>query len=96
MDKQITIDGLPPKDSKITADKNARRRWEKGFQRWSDKKAQDGSTPLGKCGYGSMCDYCTDNCYGSPCVRALNAMCKERKIAIDYTKKNYTEIWNNG
>ena len=41
MDKQITIDGLPPKDTKITADKNAKRRWENGFQKWSNEQAQE-------------------------------------------------------
>ena len=92
MKKQLSIDGLPPKDNTAT---NEKRRWENGFQKWSDEEAQDGTTPLGKCGYGSMCDYCTDNAKGRPCVRALNIMCKERKITIDYTKKNYQEIWED-
>lgn len=71
---------------------NRRRVWENGFQRWSDEKSQDGSTPLGKCGYGSICDYCTDPSYGRPCVRALNAMCREKGKEVDYTDRDY-ERW---
>lgn len=93
MDKQIIIDGLPPIEKDCKAEQNAKRRWEKGFQKWSNEQAQDGLTSLGICGESYICDYCEDNCYGRPCVRALNAMCKERKITIDYTKKNYQEIW---
>lgn len=95
MNKQISIDGLPAKESSSQADKNLKRNWENGFQKWSNEQAQDGSTALGKCGYSDICDYCTDNCYGRPCVRALNEMCRDRKIKIDYTKKNYQEIWES-
>ena len=72
---------------------NQKRNWENGFQKWSDAQLHNDGEPLGKCGYGSMCDYCEDNTYGRPCVRALNEMCRERKITIDYTKRNYEEIW---
>ena len=41
-----------------------------------------------------MCDYCEDNSYGRPCVRALNEMCREKGIAIDYDNRNYEDIWN--
>lgn len=95
MSNQIAIDGLPPKDKTTNENNNLKRRWENGFQKWSNEQAQDGSTPLGKCGYSNICDYCTDNCYGRPCVRALNEMCRDRKITIDYTKKNYQEIWES-
>lgn len=71
-----------------------RRNWENGFQRWSDEAAQDGSNPLGICGYSSMCDYCDNNTYGRPCVRALNEMCKEKRISIDYSNRNYEDIWD--
>ena len=93
MDKQMIIDGLPTIEKDFKAEQNAKRRWENGFQKWSNEQAQDGTTPLGKCGYSDICDYCKDNCYGRPCVRALNSMCRERKITIDYTKENYQEIW---
>jgi len=73
---------------------NEKRNWENGFQKWSDRMSQSDETqPLGVCGWGSMCDYCADNTYGRPCVRALNAMCREKRISIDYSKKNYEDIW---
>lgn len=71
-----------------------KRNWENAFQKWSDDKhINDDTSHYGKCGYGSMCDYCTDNDYGRPCVRALNAMCRDKKITIDYSKRNFEEIW---
>ena len=78
----------PPKQAD-----NQKRNWENGFQRWSNENAQDERNPLGCCGFGSMCDYCEDNTYG-PCVRALNEMCRENRITIDYSKRNYEDIWN--
>jgi hypothetical protein len=41
-----------------------------------------------------MCDYCKDNSYGRPCVRALNEMCQKERISIDYSKRNYEDIWD--
>lgn len=70
-----------------------KRNWENAFQRWSDKEAMDGTTPYGCCGYGSMCDYCKDNHYGRPCVRALNEMVREKHLQIDYSKRDFEEIW---
>lgn len=43
-------------------------------------------------GYGSICDYCTDNDKGRPCVRALNAKARDKHIAIDYSDRNF-ERW---
>lgn len=40
-----------------------------------------------------MCDYCDDNTYGRPCVRALNAMIREKRLKIDYEKTGYVEAW---
>lgn len=77
----------PPKRKK-PIDKR-RKAWENAFQRWSNEISQDGSTPLGKCGFGNICDYCTDNDKGRPCVRALNAMCREKRIEIDYSDRNF-------
>ena len=93
--KQIDIFGneTEVRATKPKAVDNVRRKWESGFQRWSNKQLFDGTTPNGKCGYGAMCDYCEDNTYGRPCVRALNAMCREKNIKIDYTKYNYQDIW---
>lgn len=89
--EQLALYDVPPTPPK--QDNKQKKSWENGFQRWSDKEAQDGTTPNGKCGYGSMCDYCEDNTYGRPCVRALNEMCRYRRISIDYNKRNYEDIW---
>lgn len=72
-----------------------KRKWEYAFQKWSNFMAYgEGSVDgYGCCGYGSMCDYCEDNSYGRPCVRALNAMCREKGIKIDYTNYDFKEIW---
>lgn len=80
-----------PKKKRKPPDK-ARRAWENAFQKWSDEQAQDGTTPLGKCGFGDICDYCTDNDKGRPCVRALNAMAREKRIVIDYSDRDF-ERW---
>lgn len=90
--EQLALFDVPPPPP--DPDKALKRSWEDGFQRWSNKSAQDETSPLGVCGFGSMCDYCRDNTYGKPCVRALNEMCRERRISIDYSKKNYEDIWN--
>ena len=49
--------------------------------------------PEGKCGYGSMCDYCSENDKGRPCVRALNEMCRDRNIKIDYENVSCSDVW---
>lgn len=73
-----------------------KRNWENAFQNWSNKQGfKDIITePYGVCGYGSMCDYCEDNTYGRPCVRALNEMCRKENIKIDYSKQNFEDIWD--
>lgn len=70
-----------------------KRKWEDAFQKWSNSQWDDDYTPFGKCGYGSMCDWCKDNSYGRPCVRALNAMCREKQIQIDYNDFDFTKVW---
>lgn len=82
------------KDNKKDNKKNKKRNWENAFQRWSDKKNKEEISHYGKCGCGSMCDYCSDVSTGSPCVRALNQMLKETKKTIDYDKRNFEYIWN--
>ena len=42
----------------------------------------------------AQCDYCDDNSYGRPCVRALNAMCRDKGIHINYNERNFEEIWD--
>ena len=88
--EQLSLVEMPPKDN---TPKNAKLRWENGFQRWSDEQA-GGNDYYGKCGYSDICDYCTDNTKGRPCVRALNEMCRDKNIKLDYTKKDYAEIWD--
>lgn len=70
-----------------------KRNWENRFQRWSNGFFDDGTTPYGKCGYGSMCDHCENNDYGRPCVRALNDMCRAKNIKIDYEKQTFENAW---
>lgn len=73
----------------------AKRNWENAFQRWSNKHFINcDTTHYGVCGCGSMCDWCQDNSYGRPCVRALNEMCREKQIAIDYNNRDFESIWN--
>ena len=71
--------------------------WNRAFQKWSNTEMQDGTTANGKCGYGSMCDYCEGYIYGNPCIRALNSMIKEFKLRINYTNRTeeyFLKIWN--
>ena len=69
-----------------------KRNWENAFQKWSDKSSQEGNTPLGCCGYGTICDYCVDNDKGRPCVRALNKKAREMNVRIDYNDRDF-EKW---
>ena len=72
-----------------------KRNWENAFQKWSNNSfINDDSTPYGCCGYGSMCDWCEDNSYGRPCVRALNAKCREKCITIDYNNYDFEKVWD--
>lgn len=91
--EQLTLFGKSMHPEGLNEKANLKRRWENAFQRWSNSQWDDGYSSLGKCGYGSMCDYCKDNSYGRPCVRALNAMCREKHVEIDYTNYNFEEIW---
>lgn len=69
--------------------------WENRFQRYSNKMSQDSSTPVGKCAYGLMCDYCDNPGKGRPCVRALNEFAKENEYKIDYDDNNFGKFWND-
>lgn len=70
-----------------------KRKWENAFQKWSNEQGEYNVNSYGCCGYGEMCDWCTDNSYGRPCVRALNAMCREKRIKIDYNDYDFEKIW---
>ena len=84
-----TLFTLPP----LTKDPNVTRRWENAFQTWSDEQSRDGLTPEGCCGYGNLCEWCEDNSFGRPCVRAFNAMCREKRITPDYTDYDFGKYW---
>lgn len=92
MDDQMQLFDTSEKQSSNNTGK-AKRKWENGFQRWSDRHSADGGSSFGCCGFGSMCDYCDDNTYGRPCVRSLNAMIREKRLKIDYEKTGYEEVW---
>lgn len=72
-----------------------KRHWENRFQKWSDEHGmeQNNTTSYGCCGYGSMCDWCKDNSYGRPCVRALNVMLREKHLTIDYSDCDFESVW---
>lgn len=89
---QIAMWGDTLENIQADAAKKMKRNWENAFQRWSDKQSQDCTSPLGVCGCGSICDYCVDNHIGRPCVRALNAKAREKRIEIDYSDRNF-ERW---
>ena len=75
--------------------KNTQRRWENAFQKWSNDcgMVPNSTFSYGCCGYGAMCDWCKDNSYGRPCIRALNAMCREKSIKIDYMDYDFEKVW---
>lgn len=89
MHEQITLFNTPEAD----AAHNIKRTWEYAFQTWSNDRQQDNTVSYGACGYGSMCDWCKDNSRGRPCVRALNAMCRDKGLTIDYGKRDFEAIW---
>lgn len=74
-------------------EKRKKRNWENRFQTWCNKESRDGSTSFGKCGYGVFCDYCSENSYGRPCVRALNELIKDTGVRVDYETADFCDIW---
>jgi hypothetical protein len=92
MSEQIDIFGNAVKiKPKIDKEK---RNWENRFQKWSNKQFHEGRSGYGACGYGSMCDYCEDNTYGRPCVRALNELLRIANIKLDYKNITFEEVWD--
>ena len=95
MDEQLELFDVSTAKTQATVNEKKKRNWENGFQRWSNNQiSQPDGKSFGCCGWGSMCDYCSDNSYGRPCVRALNETLREKGIAIDYDNRNYEAIWN--
>ena len=90
VNEQLSFIPIPGKEK---GHGNKKRRWENAFQRWSNKQLQDGHNSYGCCGYGSMCDFCVDNTYGRPCVRALNAMCRDKRLSINYDDIDFETVW---
>ena len=92
MEEQLTMFKMPEKRKTDLK----KRRWENAFQKWSDEHGVQEVCieSWGACGYGSMCDWCEDNSYGRPCVRALNAMCREKGISLNYDEKDFKKVWN--
>ena len=86
----INLFGEPYTDApkKIVTVDPKKRAWENGFQKWSNTVFLDERNHYGACGYGAICDYCKDNSYGRPCVRALNEMCRVKRKSIDYADKS--------
>ena len=94
--QQMTLLSDAWKSENMTKKKNSiKRKWENAFQKWSNYMAlSEGSADgCGCCGYGAMCDWCKDNSYGRPCVRALNAMCREKRIQINYSDYDFRKVW---
>lgn len=91
MNEQMTMFSIPKGERTDLA----KRRWENAFQKWSDKHGMntDNTEDYGCCGYGAMCDWCEDNSYGRPCVRALNKMCREKGIYLNYESRDFVKVW---
>ena len=72
-----------------------KRNWENAFQRWCNRMAwdNDNTSPYGVCNWGIMCNWCEDNSFGRPCVRALNAWCRIYHKTIDYTDRDFKKVW---
>ena len=86
-----TLFELPP--VVVDGDRKQKRKWENAFQRWSNEKFEDSSTPEGCCGTGTLCDWCEDNSFGRPCVRAFNEMCRELRVFPDYRDFDFQKWW---
>ena len=86
MADQIVMAGMPEPDRSA---KKQKRNWENAFQNW-----HFGARRQSAHGNGIICDWCSDNCYGRPCVRALNAMLRDLSVVLDYTDRDFERIWN--
>ncbi len=93
---EVNLFGEPFEPQKPKMRNKKRDAWNRRFQKWSDTQALDGRNPDGKCGYGYICDWCEDNSYGKPCVRALNSMLREKRRSINYETADYATVFFNG
>ena len=91
MNEQTALFDITPNPRKTNREKLS---WENRFQNWSNLASIEENTSYGSCGYGAICDYCTDNSYGRPCVRALNTMYREKRLTIDYENTSFEDAWN--
>ena len=78
-------ESVPKKKRALNPKKRA---WENAFQKWSNENALSEKTHYGCCGFGAICDYCANNDKGRPCVRALNELCRRKRIEIDYSNRD--------
>ena len=90
------VEELKEQVEKIAEYDKRKRKWENAFQKWSNEHCLEpnNTTSYGCCGYGSMCDWCKDNSYGRPCVRALNEMLREKRMRINYDDYDFGKVWN--
>ena len=79
---------------KLIKEDKVQRAWERGFQKWSDEKAQDGLTHYGACGFGVICEYCDGEVKGKPCVRALNSFARTKRKRIDYENTTFEDAFD--
>lgn len=91
--KQLPL--CPELEPVQTVDKNElrrkKRKWEKGFQAYSDKMHEVPTTASGKCGYMDFCDCCADPGNKNPCVRAFNEYARENNIKVDYDDFDFSK-----
>ena len=90
MTEQTSLYEVQPVPKK---DNSKRCNWERAFQKWSDTQSEDGTEAYGSCGWGAMCDYCDGDFNGKTCVRALNDMCRDNGITINYDNRDFEKVW---
>ena len=82
-------------DETVAKKREQRSKWRKGMQEYCDEASvTDRAARTGwcVCGYMTFCDYCKAgprNSYSRACVNALEDMCAERNISIDYGRTDY-------
>lgn len=77
-----------------TANKNRKNRskWRKGMQAYCDRQQINGRADKDgwcACGYMGICYYCNGSDMAKACVDAIEEMCYERGISIDFSRTDY-------
>mgnify|MGYP006981641193 CR=1 FL=1 len=77
-----------------TANKNRKNRskWRNGMQAYCDRQQINGRADKDgwcACGYMNMCYYCNGADITKACVDAIEEMCYEKKISIEYSRTDY-------